>query len=197
MLGLIATSLIALNAQIPDKEHLAPSAVLQAFYQKMHEAPTASGVIRSNAGKDENRIVFRIMRPNLFSMKGDDFSVVGDGKTMTMKVQGRDTPIRFRQSLTSPDIYGFEALTTDSIPAYVKAKRLAISQFRGQPAYAIPISDERTAASGVTLFIGRKSLLPIGCVFSEEGKERSLAYDSVELGAKMERREFVSSVGKQ
>lgn len=134
------------------------------------------------------------MRPNLFSMKGDDFTVVGDGKTMTMKVQGREDSIRFRQSATSPDIYGFEALTTDSIPGYIKAQRLSPSQFRGQPAYAIPISDERTiGSSSVTLYIGRTSLLPIGCIFHESGKERSLAYDSVELGQRMERKEFTGA----
>lgn len=191
VLHLIATALM-LGTQVPGKDRIELSQALKAFYFKMHEAPTASGVIVTGTGRDENRITFRIMRPNLFSMVGEGFSVTGDGKTMTMKVEGRAEPIRFRQSATSPDIYGFEALTTDTIPPYVKQGRISPSQFRGAPAYAIPILDERTASSGVTLFIDRKSLLPLGCIFSEQGKERSLAYEKVELGTRMERSEFAS-----
>lgn len=179
--------------QVPEKDHtkLDPQGILNTFYELMHDAPTAKGVINSNLGAHPHRTEFKIMRPNLFSMVSSEFEVRGDGKNLYVQTKGRKDAMHFHQTAGAPDIYGFEPLTSDERPAYVRAGNLKPGLFRGKDAYLIPIADDRSKAGAVTLYIDQKTLLPIACEFSSKGKSSFLAYEDVELGAKMSRSDFV------
>jgi hypothetical protein len=180
----------ASGAQLTSKDKLDAKAVLKAFYERMHEAPTAMGVIESHAGAG-HRTEFRMMRPNLFTMISPDFEARGDGKTMLVQVKGRKVPMRFRQVSGAPDITGFEALTTDEIPKYVKAGKLKPGHFKGKRAYLIPVlKDERRDEVAVTLYIDQNTLLPIACEYAANGKSEFLSYENVVLGAPMKRKDF-------
>lgn len=208
---LCAVVLLALGSrQTPEKDGRAldGKAILNTFYEVMHDAPTVKGVINSNLGPHPHRTEFKIMRPNLFSMDSDDFEVRGDGKNLYVHTRGRKEAMHFHQTAGAPDIYGFEAMTSDEKPAYVKAGQLKGGFYNGRAAYLIPIHDEESrdievvmpndtrSRRTVTLYIDQKSLLPIACEFDSEGKRFFLTYEDVLLGPKMSRSEFLWKEGK-
>lgn len=184
---------LAMAGQQMNKDPLVDAkAVLNSFFDRMHDAPTAKGVIEGDGAASGHRIVFRIMRPNLFVMTNPEFEVRGDGKSMVMQMKGRKEPMKFHQSEGAPFIYGFEPMTSDQKPDYVRAGKLKVGQFRGRAAYLVPIEDDRTEGPGtVTLYIDRKSLLPIGCEFANKDERKFLAYQDVVLGERMSRQEFL------
>lgn len=189
LLTLACACLVASPVQIKtSKDRIDAKEVLNAFYEKMHDAPTAKGVI---VRRGEQKIDFRIMRPNLFLMQSPELDVRGDGKTMVMKMKGHKEPMRFRQAVGAPFIYGFESLTTDARPDYIRAGKARAGFFRGQAAYLVPMEGDPSAEDeGVTLYIDRETLLPIGCEFAAKGKSEFLVYRDVVLGATMKRSDF-------
>ena len=194
MLCAIVLLSVGSHRQEPEKDGKAvdAKAILNTFYEAMHDAPTAQGVINSNLGEHPHRTKFKIMRPNLFSMDSEDFEVRGDGKNLYVHTKGRKDAMHFHQTSGAPDIYGFEPMTSDEKPSYVKAGELKAGLFRGAAAYVIPISDERSKMGGaVNLYIDQKSLLPMGCEFLSKGKSSFLAYENVQLGTKMSRSDFL------
>jgi hypothetical protein len=194
MLCAIVLLAVGSHRQTPEKDGKAVDgkAILNTFYEVMHDAPTATGVINSNLGAHPHRTVFKIMRPNLFSMDSEDFEVRGDGKNLFVHTRGRKDAMHFQQTSGAPDIYGFEPMTSDEKPSYVKAGELKAGLFRGAAAYVVPISDDRSKMGGaVNLYIDQKSLLPLGCEFSSKGKSSFLAYENVQLGTKMSRSDFI------
>ena len=198
---LCAIVLLAVGSirQAPEKDGkpVDAKAILNTFFELMHDAPTAKGVINSGLDAHPHRTAFKIMRPNLFSMDSEDFDVRGDGKNLYVHTRGRKDAMHFHQTAGAPDICGFEPMTSDEKPSYVKAGTLKAGLFRGAAAYVIPISDDRAKMGGaVNLYIDQKSLLPIGCEFSSKGKSSFLAYENVELGSKMSRADFLWKAGK-
>ncbi len=163
--------------------------IVAAWREKLSVAKTASGVMDHSSGRPQDRMVFRMAKPNLFSLVSPGYEMHSDGARTVMY------PVEQKQYMVLPESFmdqmgasipGMSPFLGGKFP--LEEKKVAMGFFRGKP------SAEITYAFGtqgtLMLYIDKASSLPLASVTKFGKNEATATYSDLKLDEPMEAESF-------
>jgi outer membrane lipoprotein-sorting protein len=173
--------------------------VLDRYYRLIHGAKTIYFVEEASEGGQSYRGESWLMRPRRYrcvmvgadqnGKKQERRSVMTDKAVYEVDPDAKTYSIMDRYP-GSPFINGLEPFCQAKRPQYTVGGKVRESTFGGVPAYAIETGEQSLPGSMVSVYVDRKTLIPIGWEYAWRGRSELHAYKDFKLNEPMNASDF-------
>ncbi|MEZ0326804.1 MAG: hypothetical protein ACAH95_12960 [Fimbriimonas sp.] len=163
--------------------------IVAAWRQKVSAAKTISGVADAKSERPTDRMVFRLAKPDLFSLKSPGYEMYSDGSRIVMytvdQKQYMVLPAGIKEQMGTM-LPGLAPFFGSKVP--LTEKQLGMGWFRGAPSAELTYSYGTTGT--LTLYIDKATSLPLAAVTKFGERSVTMAYSDLKLDEPMSAESF-------